>query len=136
MGDSNNITVSTEFGDVVVHKMALRDYADLLRALDKLPDVLKKFAASRSEAELKAINYVDLIEILPSLLAEAWPDVIGLISVPTNRDAEFLGKVDGPDAVDIIVAIIQLNDFKRIMESVKKLAALKAKVIPISKPKK
>lgn len=134
MGDSNQITVPTDQGDVVVHKMPLGDYGQILRVLDALPDTIKKFVGDKTEAELKAMTYTDLLDFLPTLLADSWPDVVALISVPTDKDADFLAKVDGPDAFDIIVAILQLNDFMRIAASIKKLQALKAKVKPATAP--
>lgn len=125
MGNSNNVTVHTELGDVVVHKMPLIDYAELLRALDKLPAQFVK-AAENKELDFNASNASIFQQIIP-FIADAWPDFVALIAVPTDKDAEFLAKLDGADSIEIILAIAETNDFERIISSVKKLKALKAK---------
>ena len=53
MGDSKTITVSTEGGDVVVRKLALAEYAALLRALKKLPSEFGKFIEGNDSEALK-----------------------------------------------------------------------------------
>lgn len=128
MGDSNTITVSTEFGDVTVRKMALNDYAELLRALDKLPKQLGQLI--NKDVDFKSMETSEILTMLPGIIAESWSDIVALIAVPTDKDSAFLGQLDGPDAVDVVVAIVELNDFKRIIDSVKKLWALRAKVAP------
>jgi len=127
MGDSNTITVNTELGAVEVRKMALKDYAELLRALDKLPKQIGQIIGA-DKNDIKNMDTSELLAMLPAVLAESWSDVVALIAVPTDQDAEYLGSLDGADAVDIIVAIFELNDFARIVASVKKLMALKAKI--------
>lgn len=127
MGDSiNTLTVSTELGDVVVHKMALSDYAGLLRALDKLPQRIGDLVGSN--ANLKGIDNAELLKLIPGILADSWGDIAALIAVPTDKDAEFLLRLDGADAIDIIDAIFELNDFVRIANAVKKMLARRAKM--------
>lgn len=135
MGDSNNtLTVSTELGDVVVHKMPLSDYAELLRALEKVPTVFQNFLKTKNKDELKKYTNVELVMALPTLLADSWSDIVGLLAVPTDKDGEFLGKLDAADAIDIIDAILELNDFARIMAAVKKMQARIAKVAQSKAP--
>lgn len=129
MGDSNTLTVSTELGEVQVRKMALNDYAELLRALDKLPKQIGKIL-SDNKIDFKKMDNSEILTFLPGVLADSWSDLVALIAVPTNKNAEELGTLDGPDAVDVIVAIFELNDFPRIIASVKKLAGLRAKILP------
>lgn len=135
MGDSNQITVSTELGEVVVRKMALNDYAELLRALDKLPKKVGEIVGNDS-LDFKSMETAELLAFIPNLLADSWTDVVALIAVPTDQDAAWLGQLDGADAVDVIVAIFELNDFARIVAAVKKLAALKSKIRPTAPPAK
>lgn len=129
MGDSNQITVSTELGDVVVRKMALNDYAELLRALDKLPQKVGEIVGDKN-LDFKKMETTEFLAFLPAVLADSWSDFVALIAVPTDKDAEWLGRLDGADAVDVVVAIFELNDFARIVSAVKKLAALKSKMAP------
>lgn len=130
MGNSENtITVPTEFGDVVVKKMALSDYAELLRALDQLPKKIGEIIGN-DKIDFKNMETSEILTFLPTILADSWSDIVALIAVPTDQDAAMLGRLDGPDAVDVIVAIFELNDFARIVASVKKLLALRVKIKP------
>lgn len=130
MGDSNTISVDTELGVVNVHKMPLRDYAELLRALKNLPSVIAKF--TNDERDVTKLKDIETFELIRDLLMESWDDLLELISVPTDKDADFLGKLDGPDAIDVIDAIIELNDIPRIIAAIKKIAARAQKM---QKPK-
>lgn len=129
MGDSKTLTVSTEFGDVVVRKMPLSDYAELLRALEKFPEALEKFVSDKDPKDLQKLNNAELLKVIPGLIADMWPDVVAIIAIPTDKDAAFMNKLDGADAFEIIAAIIQLNDFVRIANAVKKMLAPRTKTI-------
>lgn len=129
MGDSNDtMTISTTQGDVVVRRMPLADYAELLRALDNLPEKFNKIFGDKTEEQLKGMSNAEYIGILPQVLAESWTDVIEIVAVPTDKDAEFMGKLDFADAVDVVAAIVELNDIPRIVAAVKKMLALKGKM--------
>lgn len=135
MGDSTSkeITVSTEQGDVVVHKMPLSDYALLLRALSTFPQKLGDMLGNVQD--MKNISDNEMLSMLPNVLAESWDDLVALIAVPTDKDADFMKQLDGADAIDVIDAILELNDFARIVSSVKKLLARRAqKVTQVTTP--
>lgn len=126
MGDSNStLTVSTEFGDVEVHKMPLSDYAELLRALDKLPKKIGDIVGT----DIKSMDTAAVLQLIPGILADSWSDIAALLAVPTNQDAAFLLKLDGADSLDVIDAILELNDFVRIANAVKKMLARRAKIM-------
>lgn len=127
MGNSTDITVSTEFGDVVVHKMPLSDYAELLRALDKLPHRLGELFNDKKFDPKKLNDNVEVLTMVPIFLADSWQDMVALLAVPTNQDAAFLGKLDGADALDVIDAILELNDFGRIYNAIKKILGRRVK---------
>lgn len=129
MGDSNQITVSTEFGAVVVHKMPLSDYAELLRALSNLPEKLGKLLDGET-TDIKSMDTGEILKQLPGILADSWSDIGALLAVPTDKDEAFLMQLDGADAVDVLDAILELNDFGRIANAVKKMAARLAKTKP------
>lgn len=127
MGDSKSITVTTDLGEINVHKMPLRDYAELLRALENLPAIFSKFTGQ--DVDLKKMSDSETFDMVRDVLIESWDDLIKLIAVPTDKDAEFLGSLDGPDGIDVIDAILELNDIPRIIASVKKIWARRAKML-------
>lgn len=128
MSDSN-IIVKTEFGDVTVHKMPLVDYAELLKALDNTPKSIYKIIGGVDQDKLKGMDNMEYLALLPTLLASAWPDLIAIVAVPTDKDAKFMAKLDFADAVDVLAAILELNDVPRIVASIKKMLALKSKLV-------
>lgn len=127
MGDSNSkeIIINTELGEVVVHKMPLSDYAELLRALNMLPEKVGQLIGK--DLDFAKMGNAEIFKLLPEILADSWNDLAGLIAVPTNKSAEEILKLDGADAIDVIDAILELNDFARIANSVKKMLARRAK---------
>lgn len=108
--------------------MPLADYAKVLRALDTLPKNLQKHFKGWDDEKLKAMSDTDYIAMLPGILATNWNELIAVIAVPTDKDVEFMSKLDLPDAVDVIAAILELNNVPRIIAAVKKMLALQAKV--------
>ena len=129
MGNST-ITVKTENGPVVVRKMPLADYAELLKALDHIPKELGAFFDGKDEKELTNMSNSDYIALLPQVLANFWEDIIKIISIPTDKDAKFMAQLDLADAVDVTAAILELNDINRIINAVKKMLALGQKITP------
>lgn len=131
MGDSKNISVETELGVVQVHKMPLKDYAELLRALKNLPQIIAKF--TDKDVNIDSLSETETLDLIRDLLIESWDDLIAIVAVPTDKDAEFLGRLDGADAIDVIDAILELNDIMRIVAAVKKILARRAKMAQAQK---
>ena len=125
---SKTIKVITEFGEVEVRRMPLKDYAELLRVLENIPDKAMSIFNKVDDDKIKEMSNVDYIKLLPVLIAESWEDIIDIIAIPTDKDAQFLGKLDLADAVDVVAAILELNDIQRIISAIKKVVALKAKI--------
>lgn len=129
------ITVETDAGPVVVRKLALNDYAELLRALKKLPQQFGKFIQGSSDDELR--NNEKLFEVLPDILAVALPEYCAIMAIASDKDADFFGQLDLADNIDVLAAALELNDYQRVIASVKKLAALQRprKAQPAAGPK-
>lgn len=131
MGNSQqNISksVNTEFGVIEIRRMPLKDYAELLRVLENVPEKVMQIFDGFDDEKLNQMSNMDFMKMLPVALAESWEDIIGVVAVPTDKDAEFLGKLDLADAVDVVTTILELNDIHRIISAVKKIVALKSKV--------
>lgn len=124
MGNSNNtITVQTEGGPVVVRKLALGDYAALLRALKKLPTEMGKFISGNSAEALndKEVMFANL----PAIIADAIPEFAEVLAVCSDKDAKFYIEGDLVDALEVFAAALQLNDYSRVVSTLKKLGAQK-----------
>lgn len=124
MGNSKTITVKTEGGDVVVRKLALGDYAALLHALKKLPAELSKFVETNNADALRD-NEV-LFTKLPAIIAEAIPEFAEVLAIASDKDAKFYLEGDLADAIEVFAVALELNDYNRIVTTIKKVTARRA----------
>lgn len=123
MGNSKTITVKTEGGDVVVRKLALGDYAALLHALKKLPTEIGKFVQGNSAEDLS--NNEVLFANLPGIIADAIPEFADVLAVASDKEASFYLEGDLADAIEVFGAAMELNDYSRIVATLKKMTARK-----------
>lgn len=116
--------IETGAGVVRVKKLALKDYAEFIRALRTLPAGLADLFKSGKDVQDMAV----LFEELPEILANGFPDFINLLAVATDKDKEFFqgDNIDLADAIDIVQAALELNDYERIVSSIKKIMARRA----------
>lgn len=131
-GAKKSITVSTQDGDVVVRRLALLDYAGLLRAFKMLPKELGKFLNDWDTEEAKNRSNIDTAMLILPLVADSWADFVAILAVPTDKDAEFIGALDGADALEILAAVLELNNYQRVVDTVKKLLPRKPEAQPPS----
>lgn len=127
--------IKTGAGDVTVRKLALYDYSEFIRALRKLPGELAELFQSGKDIGSMAV----LFEELPEMVADSWDDFVAIIAVGTDKDPEFFKspEIDAADALEIIDALMELNDYQRIVKTVKKIMARRqaqATTAPESKP--
>jgi hypothetical protein len=116
------ITVQTDAGPVVVRKLAMYDYADLLRSLKKLPGEFGKFIDGNSAEALN--DKATLLAEIPTLIADALPEFCAVLASATDKDADFHGQqLDLADNVEILAAALELNDYKKIQAAIKKITA-------------
>lgn len=113
---NNTIKVETGAGPVLVKKLALYDYAEFFRALKKLPAEIGKMGQ---------IDKDNALAVLPEVLAESYGDFIAVLAVVTDKDEEFFKSpdIDLADALEIVEAGLRLNDYNKIVSSVKKIMA-------------
>lgn len=121
MGTQTTVTIKTELGPVEARKMVLGDYAELLRGLNKLPEQVSKLVGE-DKAE-KGIDRQQLLTLLPTLAAESLPELASVLAIPTDKDGDFIMKLDLPDILELIDGILDVNDFERIQGAIKKLTA-------------
>lgn len=125
------IEVQTSAGPVVVKKLAMQDYAELLRSLKQLPQELGKFIGENSSDQLK--DNETLMTQLPAIIANAVPEFCAVLATATDKDATFhLEQLDLADNIDVFAAALELNDYKRIQAAIKKIMA--PSQVPTSQP--
>ncbi len=121
---SSSTTVKTGAGDVVVNKLALKNYAEFIRALRKLPAGLAQLFKSGKDVSDMGV----IFEELPEILADGFPDLINILVVVTDKDTDFFNgdDIDLADAVEIVQAALEINDYERVVASIKKIMARRA----------
>lgn len=116
---NKTITVETSAGPVVVKKLALYDYAELLKKINALPEELGKLFGE-SDQDLK--DNSKLLKILPAFISKSLPDACNILSGATDKEAEWIGKnLDLADTLEVFVAALELNDYQRIAALIKKI---------------
>lgn len=124
-------TIDGQTDTVTVRKLALGDYADLLRAVKKLPAEIVKFIDDNDKSALQDLDLKAFVPQLLPMIANSLDEFCDVLAVPTDKDGEyFRTKVDLPDSVDVLVAAFELNDISRVINAVKKLTARKSTPAP------
>jgi hypothetical protein len=105
--------------EVIVKKLPLGKYAEIFLALRELP---KKVDL----AGLEEISNEDFFSLLPEIISKSLPEVAKIISVATEvPEKAVLEELGLSEAVELLTAILIVNDFQKIVASIKKLMAQK-----------
>lgn len=108
------ITVELEDRSVVVRKLPLRKYADVLRAIETLPQGMKDFD-KKSEDEL--------FSDLPKMIADSFPQFLKVIAVATDLTEDEIDDAGLDGATELVMAIIEVNQITKVAKNIKKLLA-------------
>lgn len=111
---------------VTVKKAGLGRWKQIINALKKLINMLPEFLKTKGiedpEAFIDSLSYTDLIAMIPDILDMAADEFINLLAVGTGLDVEFLEENVGIDeAIELVEAIIQVNDIFGAVEKGKNL---------------
>lgn len=99
-------TIKIDNKEYKLEKLPLGRYAELLDALDKIPQHLQGLDGLSEENILKA---------LPRMLKESLPEIIEVISIGSGIDKETITDEFGlADVAKIIQAIFEINEFKEV----------------------
>lgn len=120
-------SIDTEFGAVIVRKLALGDYAELLRSIKKLP---AEFAAFFDGNDKKDLNAAKVLAELPTMIADSLPEFVDVLAAATDKDSAFLMQVDLADAMDIVDGLLELNNYSRVVATIKKIMARRQAQVP------
>jgi hypothetical protein len=110
---------------IEIKKMGIGKFAQLMLAVEDLPNKLVDIIS------LEELEYIDeklLLTKAPSIIANAQDEVFNLIAVASGIDKKRFeldengdGDIDFEGFLDIITAIIELNNIQAIVSKVKNL---------------
>lgn len=100
--------------DVVVKKLALKKYAELLAAFEELPKHLNLIQGKSQDEVL--VN-------LPKLLSTCYPDIVRVIRISTDLTEEEIDAMGLDDFVNLITVSLRVNNYSQIYENIKKMTA-------------
>lgn len=114
-------TITLADKEVTIKKLYLGDYAEVIGALDNLPDEVKKTVTN-----LDVKNEAEILGLLPGIFKNAFPSFIDLLSKASGLDKEFLAKeMDALDTAVLISTIFELNRINEVKKML--LVAWRAK---------
>lgn len=97
-----------------IKQLPLRRYAELLKAIESLP---------KSLGGMDKLNNDQIFEQLPLLIANSLPDLIGILTIATDLKRENIEEMSLGEAVKIVIAVIEVNDYREVFEQIKKVMA-------------
>lgn len=110
----NEIIVNLEGKEVIIKKLPIGRYAELIKQLKKLPKHVQS---------LPNLDNATIVENLPTIIEESQDDLFGLISVATELKIEDIKVLGLNEVVDLVIAVIEVNQYKEVFEKIKKLRA-------------
>lgn len=99
---------------VTISKLPLGKYADLLKALKELP---KKVEG------LDKMTPDEVMKNAPRLIGEALPEFIEILSIATPLTKEELEQIGLDEAVRLVIAVFEVNNYREVYENAKKALA-------------
>ena len=109
-----SLTIKTDTGTVEIKKLPIGKYSELLKAIKELPKHI---------SGLETLKNDELISRLPSLIAEALPDFIAILTIASPLKKEEIEEMGLDEVTRIVIAIIEVNNFKEVYENIKKVTA-------------
>ena len=113
------ITVKLEDRTIEIARLPLGRYGELLKALKELPKRIPGLANKSNDL---------ILQELPVLIGEAFPDFINILTIAaplTREEVEALGL---DEVTRIILAVVEVNNYKEVYENIKKAFARPAQI--------
>lgn len=106
MSGQNNI-VATSIGDIQIKKLVIRDFAEMLKKLNKLPERLDVLEGTKAE---------DLVSAIIPMLVDSLPEISELIAFATvEKTGEDIQKLELLEFMKILHAILEVNQYEEIV---------------------
>lgn len=106
--------IKLENKTIEIKKLPIGKYSELLNAVQTLPNQIQ---------DLGSFDNATVISKLPQLIAGATPDFVNIVTIATELEKEEVEQLGLDEFVDIILAIIEVNNYKKVFDKVKKALA-------------
>lgn len=97
--------------EVVIEKLPLKKYIDVLDKIEHLPGQLQKFEGADDQSVLK---------ILPKVIKNSYPDFVEIICIATNLETSEVDELYLHEFIDVVFAIIKENKLAELAQNIKK----------------
>lgn len=108
---------------ITIKKLPIRKLTNVIQRLSGLPEDLKSQIANLDKESTE-----ETLAKAPMLIATALPHIADIVALACNSDditVDFLLDDCGiDDAMELVVALIELNNIKSILDNAKKMQAL------------
>jgi hypothetical protein len=115
-----SITIKINDKDVVVKKLPLGKYAEVISALDKLPQTL---------GSIDKVSTEKVLSLLPKMISESFPELVRILSIASDVPEKELTDEYGLDDITVLLkAIFEVNNFELVKKNVQGLFQKKEEV--------
>lgn len=109
------ILLDDKLTEVEVQKLPLGKYPEILAGITQLPAILQSF---------DKLDPDTLFGSIPTIIGKAFPDIVHILSIATNLPKQAIEEELGlSEAVKIIVALLEVNNYREIYDLIKKTVA-------------
>jgi hypothetical protein len=110
------IQIDLEEKQIEISRLPVFEYAELLRLLKELPKYLDTLSNQPPTS---------IIQQLPELISTSLPDVIAIVVFATQKQVskEEVEQMGLNDLTNIVLGIIEVNDYTKIFDRLKKVMA-------------
>jgi len=105
------IAVKLDERTIQVSKLPLGKYAELLAAIKELPKHIMGLDGKSND---------EILESLPFLISQAFPDIIGILTIATDLTKEEIELLGLDEVSRIVLAVIEVNNYREVYENIKK----------------
>lgn len=110
------VTVKLTDKEVVVRKMHLGKFAEVLKAMHELPKQI---------SGLDQLDTDTFVSQLPTMLGTAMPEIVKILSIATDIAEDEINELGLDEVTELIVAVFEVNDISKVANNIKKMLARK-----------
>lgn len=109
-----SLTVKLDDRTIEVGKLPLGKYSELLKAVQVLPEHI---------VGMDKLTNDEILRKLPAIIGASLPDIINMLTIATTLKKEEIEELGLDEVVRVVMAVIEVNNYKEIFDSLKKVTA-------------